>query len=50
MRRKTIKREALRKEDELLVFARSYLSDAFPNPERTDCPPDDALRSMAMVG
>ncbi len=30
------------------IFARSYLSDAFPNPERTGCPPDDALRLMAI--
>ena len=48
MVRKTTEREAFRKEEELLVFARSYLSDAFPNPERTGCPPDDALRLMAI--
>ena len=48
VRRKTTEREAFRKEEELLVFARSYLSDAFPNPERTGCPPDDALRLMAI--
>ena len=48
VRRKTTEREAIRKEEELLVFARSYLSDAFPNPERTGCPPDDALRLMAI--
>jgi hypothetical protein len=48
VRRKTTEREAFRKEEELLVFARSYLSDAFPNPERTGCPPDDVLRLMAM--
>jgi hypothetical protein len=47
VRRKATEREAFRKEEELLVFARSYLSDAFPNPERTGCPPDDALRLMA---
>jgi len=29
------------------VFARSYLSDAFPNPERAGCPTDDALQLMA---
>jgi len=34
-------------EREFLDFARSYLSEAFPNPERTGCPPDDALRSLA---
>jgi hypothetical protein len=47
VRRKTTEREAFR-EEELLVFTRSYLSDAFPNPERTGCPPDDALRLMAI--
>lgn len=34
-------------EREFLDFARSYLSEAFPNPERTGCPPDDALRQLA---
>jgi hypothetical protein len=48
VRRRTTERKAFRKEEELLVFARSYLSDAFPNPERTGCPPDDALRLMAI--
>ena len=48
VRRNTTEREAFRKERELLVFARSYLSDAFPNPERTGCPPDEALRLMAI--
>ena len=24
-------------EEELLAFAKSYLSEAFPNPERIDC-------------
>ena len=48
VRRKTTGREGFRNEEELLVFARSYLSDAFPNPERTGCPPDDALRLMAI--
>ena len=33
---------------ELLDFARSYLSDAFPNPDRQGCPPDAALRSLAV--
>ena len=41
-------REAFGKEEELLAFARSHLSEAFPNPERTGCPPDDALRSLAI--
>ena len=48
VRRKTTEREAIRKEEDLLLFSRSYLSDAFPNPERTGCPPDDALRLMAI--
>jgi len=34
-------------EREFLNFARSYLSDAFPNSERTGCPADDALRQLA---
>jgi hypothetical protein len=25
--------------EELLAFAKSYLSEAFPNPRRIDCPP-----------
>jgi len=32
---------------DLLDFARSYLSEAFPNPDRRGCPPDAALRSLA---
>lgn len=47
MRRKTTERHAFGKDEEQLVFARSYLSDAFPNPERAGCPADDALRLMA---
>jgi hypothetical protein len=35
------------KKRELLDFARSYLSEAFPNPDRQGCPPDAALRSLA---
>jgi hypothetical protein len=34
-------------EEEFFGFAKSYLSKAFPNPQRIDCPPDDELRSMA---
>jgi len=40
-----------RSEDEskdFLAFARSYLSDAFPNPDRQGCPPDEALQSLAI--
>lgn len=40
-------REAFENEREFLDFARSYLSEAFPNPERTGCPPGDALRLLA---
>jgi hypothetical protein len=36
-----------KKEKALLDFARSYLSEGFPNPDREGCPPDDALRSLA---
>lgn len=35
-------------EERLLRFAKRYLSDAFPNPERTGCPDESALRSMAV--
>ncbi len=48
VKRKSTEREAVRKQEELLGYARSYLSEAFPNPERTGCPPDDALRLLAM--
>jgi hypothetical protein len=32
---------------DLLDFARTYLSNAFPNPDRDGCPPDAALQSLA---
>jgi hypothetical protein len=32
---------------EFLESARGYLSEGFPNPDRTGCPPDSALRSLA---
>jgi hypothetical protein len=35
------------REWDLLHFARSYLSEAFPNPDRQGCPPADALRMLA---
>jgi hypothetical protein len=39
---------AFEKKDRVLLdFAHSYLSEAFPNPSREGCPPDDALRSLA---
>jgi hypothetical protein len=41
-------RDAFGNEGELLAFARFYLSEAFPNPERTGCTPDDALRLFAI--
>lgn len=43
----TEKRQVFEGEQDLLDFARSYLSEAFPNPERQGCPPDNALRSLA---
>jgi hypothetical protein len=36
-----------RKEQKFIAFARAYLSEAFPNPERRSCPTDDALRDLA---
>src|SRR5712692_1045590 len=35
------------KDKDLFTFAHSYLSEAFPNPDRQGCPPDAALRSFA---
>src|SRR5260370_14251188 len=41
-------RRAFEKKDkDLLDFAHSYLSDAFPKPGRQGCPADGALRSLA---
>jgi len=34
-------------EDEFFGFAKSYLSEAFPNPQRIGCPPESDLISMA---
>src|ERR1700723_2548218 len=50
MARKTMDRQknrALVTERHLLGFARSYLSEAFPNPRRNGCPSQDALRALA---
>src|SRR5712692_9425061 len=48
MRMRIKDRAALEKKNrQLLDFARSYLSEAFPNPDRQGCPPDAALRSLA---
>jgi len=43
----TKKRRVFEREQDLLDFTRSYLSEDFPNPERKGCPPDDALRVLA---
>jgi len=40
------KRRVFEREQDLLEFSRSYLSEAFPNPERMGCPPDDMLRLL----
>lgn len=32
---------------EFLGFAKSYLSEAFPNPQRIGCPPNSELQRMA---
>lgn len=34
-------------EDEFFGFAKSYLSEAFPNPTRIDCPAESDLQRMA---
>src|SRR6266852_9404759 len=34
-------------EDRLTSFARSYLSESFPTPDRIGCPPEGALRRLA---
>jgi hypothetical protein len=43
----TKKRRVFEREQGLLEFTRSYLSEDFPNPERKGCPPDDTLRLLA---
>ena len=43
----TKKRRLFEREQDLLEFARFYLSDAFPNPERKGCPLDNELRMLA---
>jgi hypothetical protein len=49
MRMRIKDRAALEKKNkELLDFARSYLSEAFPNPDRQGCPADVALQSLAL--
>ena len=34
-------------EEEFRGFAKSYLSEAFPNPQRIGCPADSELKSLA---
>jgi hypothetical protein len=34
-------------EEEFFGFAKSYFSEAFPNPQRIDCPPDSELTRLA---
>jgi hypothetical protein len=34
-------------ENEFFGFAKKYLSEAFPNPQRIDCPPDSELMGLA---
>lgn len=41
------KRERFKRHPDLFDFARAYLSEAFPNPERAGCPQDHVLRSFA---
>ncbi len=41
-------RSAFENERKLLDFARSHLSEAFPNPKHIGCPSDDALRVLAI--
>ena len=48
MRTRIRERSVFENERELLDFALSYLSEAFPNPNRMGCPSDDALRLLAI--
>lgn len=43
---KTNKRPVFAREEDMHNFAHSYLSEGFPNANRTGCPPDDALRAF----
>src|SRR5258708_4569543 len=43
----TKNRQVFKREQDLLDFARSYLSEAFPNTHRQGCPQDDMLRVLA---
>lgn len=43
----TKKRRLFKGDQDLFEFGRAYLSEAFPNPERQGCPPDETLRLLA---
>jgi hypothetical protein len=43
----TKKRGFFKGDQDLFEFGRAYLSEAFPNPERKGCPPDETLRLLA---
>jgi hypothetical protein len=44
---RTNKRRTFKSEQDFLAFGRVYLSEAFPNPDREGCPPDEMLRLLA---
>jgi hypothetical protein len=41
------RREHSGDEEQFLGFAKSYLSESFPNPQRIGCPEDSGLQRMA---
>jgi hypothetical protein len=41
------KRQPFKRDQDLFEFGRAYLSEAFPNPERQGCPPDETLKFLA---
>lgn len=43
-----MKRNSQFDEERFLKFGKRYLSEAFPNPDRIGCPPEDALRLAAL--
>ena len=43
----TKERELSQRHQDLFDFARAYLSEAFPNPERSGCPPEQILGAFA---
>ena len=47
MRKKEQKEIKAIDDEKFLSFSRSYLSEAFPNPQRNGCPADSDLRQMA---